>query len=88
MMVAVGGRGARRTSAGATRGKDRTMNDVSRLYLNCHLAGFSHWDGLALLDQIKPGVRLELRAEPDNPHDPSAIAALLDGRKIGYVPAS
>jgi hypothetical protein len=32
-------------------------------------------------------VEAELRREPDNEHDPQAVAVLLDGKKIGYVAA-
>jgi hypothetical protein len=32
------------------------------------------------------GTRLELRREPDNSHDPGAVALIHRGRKIGYVP--
>jgi hypothetical protein len=37
-----------------------------------------------------PGRRLALVAEPDNPHDPHAVAIYNEGRtlQLGYVPAS
>ena len=39
-----------------------------------------------MLDKLKPGVHLEMVAEPDNPHDPSAIALYFEGKRLGYVP--
>jgi hypothetical protein len=35
---------------------------------------------------LRVGDRLELVAEPDNPHDARAIAVLWRGRKLGYLP--
>lgn len=64
-----------------------TMYEPSRQFLSCHVAGFSHWYGLELSGDMKPGDKLELQAEPDNPYDPNAVAVLYKGTKIGYVPA-
>lgn len=36
--------------------------------------------------QVNRGDRLTLKPEPDNKHDPLAIAILKDGIQIGYVP--
>ena len=40
-------------------------------------------------DAFKPGRRLTLAAEPENEHDPNAIAVWNDARtlKAGYIPA-
>jgi hypothetical protein len=46
-------------------------------------AGRHHADALAA---VSPGSRLELRRDPDNPHDPNAIAVLAGGAQIGWVP--
>jgi len=41
----------------------------------------------ALASELTPGRRLLLRPEPQNPHDPGAVAVLTPaGRKLGYVP--
>jgi hypothetical protein len=37
-------------------------------------------------DAAAPGRPLELRREPDNEHDPNAIAVLAGGERIGWVP--
>lgn len=36
--------------------------------------------------KLKPGKKLELIAEPDNPHDPDAVAIYRRGVHLGYVP--
>ncbi len=51
----------------------------------CIAGGYYH--GLAeVLDALRPGVRLALEREPDNPHDANAVAVLWQGRRVGYVP--
>jgi hypothetical protein len=35
---------------------------------------------------VQEGIPLELKAEPDNPHDQYAIMVFCDGRHVGYVP--
>jgi hypothetical protein len=37
-------------------------------------------------DAAAPGRPLELRRDPDNEHDPNAIAVLAGGEQIGWVP--
>ena len=52
-----------------------------------HVAGALHRPDALASDLAAPGAPLALRAEPDNPHDPSAIAVdLRDGTPVGYVP--
>jgi HIRAN domain len=50
-------------------------------------AGAHHADALAG-DGAAPGKRLELRPDPDNPHDPNAIAVhpAGGGEQLGWVP--
>jgi hypothetical protein len=50
-------------------------------------AGAHHAQALAT-DAVKPGARLELRREPDNPHDPNAIQVHPGdgGDQVGWVP--
>lgn len=50
------------------------------------LAGFRHYHGAEVLRELKPGDRLELVREPDNPHDPNAVRVEWRGVKLGYVP--
>jgi hypothetical protein len=50
------------------------------------LAGFVHYDGGALWNDIRKGDRLALVREPANPHDPNAVRIEWRGRMLGYVP--
>ena len=50
------------------------------------LAGFRYHAGAELWDRLRVGDALELRREPDNPHDAQAIGVLWHGCKLGYVP--
>jgi len=52
------------------------------------VAGFSYYDGPALLDRLRPGDPVMLVPEPDNPHDPRAIRIEALGQRVGYVPRS
>src|SRR5574337_1437039 len=42
------------------------------------------------LDPYLPGIQAGAVAylvrEPDNPHDPNAVAVWIDGRAVGYIP--
>ena len=52
-----------------------------------HVAGAIHRPEALASELADPGEPLRLRPEPDNPHDPSAIAVdLADGTPVGYVP--
>jgi hypothetical protein len=48
-------------------------------------AGRHHADALGS-DAARPGAPLELRRDPDNPHDPNAIAVHGAGDQLGWVP--
>jgi hypothetical protein len=50
-------------------------------------AGTHHADALAT-DSVAPGARLELRRDPNNPHDPNAIQVhpAAGGEQVGWVP--
>lgn len=62
--------------------------EPSREFLSFDVAGFSHWYGLQVFDQLRPGLKLRMEAEPDNPYDPCAVALLVGDVKIGHVPRS
>jgi hypothetical protein len=52
-----------------------------------HVAGANHRPDALASDDAAPGKPLTLRPEPDNPHDPDAVAVLLaSGEPVGYVP--
>jgi hypothetical protein len=53
------------------------------------VAGFSYYEGMeeAVFNALAVGDELELRREPENPHDPNAIEVYTqNGYKLGYVP--
>lgn len=49
------------------------------------VAGFRHSSSLAS-SQLRPGDSVSFVHESDNPHDPNAVAVLVRGLRIGYVP--
>ena len=51
-----------------------------------HIAGFRYYEGPEVVTRLRPGDALMLRAEPDNPHDPRAVAVYSGRHKLGYVP--
>lgn len=61
--------------------------EPSKRLASFHIRGFQHWDGALVLDKMKVGDVLDLRAEFDNPYDPQAIAVYYGDTKLGYVPA-
>ena len=64
------------------------MYEPSRHVTSFCIAGFKYWDGALVLDQLKPGMALDLVAEPDNPHDSNALAIYRGSVKLGFVPRS
>jgi hypothetical protein len=50
------------------------------------LAAFRHYDGPEFWRDLRPGDRLELVREPENPYDSGAIRVEWRGHKLGYVP--
>jgi len=62
------------------------MYEKSRTLMDCHVAGFAHYDGIDVIEALKIGTTVTLEAEPDNPYDPDAVCILYDGIKLGYVP--
>ena len=62
------------------------MFEKSRSLFDCHIAGFAYYDGLEVIDELVLGATVTLRAEPDNPHDPDAVAIYFGKVKLGYVP--
>lgn len=64
------------------------MYEPSRRIDAFFIAGFQHWDGALVLSELKPGMQIDLVAEPENPYDPEAVALFHQSVKLGYVPAS
>lgn len=62
------------------------MYERSRNLLDCHIAGFTYYDGLEVIDHLTLGAVVTLKSEPENPYDPDAVAVYFEERKLGYVP--
>lgn len=62
------------------------MYEPCRSIDNFFVAGFQRYDGMLILDEIKPGDILEMVPEPDNPYDPEAVKLGYRGVKLGYMP--
>ena len=65
----------------------KSVYEPSRSYMDCHIAGFGHHDGCKVFGELGIGTEVGLRYEPENPHDPYAVAIYYKDTKIGYVPA-
>ena len=50
------------------------------------IAGWRFQRGDGVIHLLAAGRPLELRPEPENPHDPNAVAVWAEGVKLGYVP--
>lgn len=55
--------------------------------LQCFVAGFRHYKGMELLNEMEVNDFVELRREPNNEYDDFAIALYWQQEKIGFVPA-
>ena len=70
-------------ASGRFLGRDELQDGL----LVTHVAGAFHRPDALASALAAPGSALTLRPEPDNPHDPSAVAVdLSDGTPLGYVP--
>lgn len=50
------------------------------------IAGFQYYEGSGIINGIKVGEKLNLRAEPQNPYDEFAVEIFHGKTKLGYVP--
>lgn len=62
------------------------MYEPGKLFDQFYIAGFQYHEGALALGKLKPGKKLKLVAEPDNPYDPNAIRIERKGVHLGYVP--
>ena len=62
------------------------MYEPTRLVSTFHIAGFQYYDGAFVLGKLKPGKKLKMVPEADNPYDPDAIKLRYKKAKLGYVP--
>lgn len=62
------------------------MYERSRNLIDCHIAGFTYYDGLDVIEELKLGTPVTLKSEPENPYDHEAVAIYFGKTKLGYVP--
>lgn len=60
--------------------------DIRILVQSSPLAGFRYYAGEALWQEMRPGDRLTMVREADNPHDANAVRIEWRGQKLGYLP--
>jgi hypothetical protein len=71
----------------ALAGASALAENMARIIVqDSPLAGFRHYDGKSLWEEIKVGDALALVREPGNPHDGNAVRVEWKGRTLGYVP--
>ena len=54
--------------------------------LKCYIAGYAYYEGERVINQLKPGLKLELKREPENQYDSKAIAVYFQQHKLGFIP--
>ncbi len=70
-------------------GKDGALKPFSReiMLIECQIAGMIIREVQTVEPQLVPGALLQLKREPENPHDPLAIMVFNEaGHHLGYVP--
>lgn len=50
------------------------------------IAGFQYHEGAEALSKLKPGTKIDIVPEFDNPYDSNALALKYKGKHLGYVP--
>lgn len=73
----------------SSKAPSATLSDIPGHTLRYHyndvkIAGYGHYDKLS----ARVGSVLTLTPEPTNEHDAKAVAVLIDGKKLGYLPAN
>jgi hypothetical protein len=66
--------------------EETTMHERSRNLLECHIAGFTYYDGLDVIKYLELGTQVNLKSESDNPYDPNAVAIYYEDTKLGFIP--
>lgn len=70
---------------------DRPLKRIEHSRFICAVVGESHRnkDGKSrqtiIKKMVNAGDHVSLRREPDNPHDPNAVAVFVHGEQIGYL---
>jgi hypothetical protein len=51
-----------------------------------YIAGVQYSEAAFVMEQLRPGITLDILPEPDNPYDSQAVIILHQGAKLGYIP--
>lgn len=73
----------------ASFGNDGALMPFAReiMLIECHIAGTGYRNLKEIEPALQPGAFLQLKREPQNPHDPLAIMILDEaGHHLGYIP--
>ena len=62
------------------------MYERSKHLMDCHIAGFTYYNGLDVIDELVLGTSVNLKSEPENPYDTNAVSIYYGDTKLGYVP--
>ena len=60
---------------------------IDRNILSFHVSGFTYYDGIDVIDELRIGSTLRIEAEPENKFDPYAVAVYYKETKIGFIPS-
>ena len=72
--------------AAATAPAQVQVPEIRILVQSSPLAGYQYHAGSDVWRELKVGDRLDLKREPDNPHDARAVRVEWRGRQLGYLP--
>lgn len=60
---------------------------IDRNISTFYVAGFTYYDGIDVIGDLKIGTPLRLIVEPENRFDPHAVAIYYGGSKLGFIPS-
>jgi len=70
----------------AASGAQPARAEQRLLVLRTPINGLAYYDAARVLAQMAPDDPLRLVREPDNPHDPRAVALYWQEHKLGFIP--
>ena len=59
-----------------------------KVYKNFKIAGIEYYEALFIMEEIKAGDKVQLKAEKSNIHDENAVEIYYKDKKLGYIPRS
>ena len=60
---------------------------IDRNIFSFYVSGFTYYDGIDVIDELRIGSTLKIVAEPENKFDPYAVAVYYKDTKIGFIPS-